>query len=306
MQQFSEEMQPRAVLLATDLSARCDRALDRATLLAEAWNANLVVVHALEQAQSFYQADLERRLPSWRRSHDARPIVEHQIRHDMLRGASVPLTVVVEKAEPAELIVRAAVDHACDLIVTGLARDETLGRFGLGNTVDRLVRGTGVPILVARERAREPYRNIVVATDFSEAAKRAFEVALGFFPDDRLTVFHAYQPPYAGLAEDPARLAEQYGSIANADCDAFLQSIEMGDARRRSLGRIVEHGYAPDLIAQYVQDRGVDLIVLGTRGRNRLAQMLLGSTAKDILWSLPCDVLLVRGPRGAPLVASVP
>jgi nucleotide-binding universal stress UspA family protein len=302
-QPVSGPAQPRAVLLATDLSARCDRALDRATLLAEAWGGALVVVHALEQAQSFYEADLERRLPSWRRHHDFKRIIEHQLRRDMLQ-TSARVTVVVEKAEPAELVARATTDHACDLIVTGLARDETLGRFGVGNTVDRLVRGTGVPVLVARERARAPYRNIMVATDFSDASKHALETALAFFAGNRLTIFHAYQAPYVGLSEDPARLAEQFGSIATADYDAFLRTIEISDERRRDLDRLVEHGYANSLIAQYVDDRGVDLVVLGTRGRNALAQMFLGSTARDILWSLPCDALVVRGPRGAPQAAT--
>jgi nucleotide-binding universal stress UspA family protein len=297
-ERVSEPAQPRAVLLATDLSARCDRALDRATLLVEAWGAALVVVHALEQTQSFYEADLERRLPSWRRHHDPKRIIEHQLRSDMMH-TSARVTVVVEKAEPAELVARAASDHGCDLIVTGLARDETLGRFGVGNTVDRLVRGIGVPVLVARERARTPYRNIMVATDFSDASKQALETALAFFPDDPLTVFHAYHAPYVGLSEDPARLAEQFGSIAKADYDAFLRSIEISDERRSNLHRLLEHGYANALIDQYVQDRGVDLVVLGTRGRNALTQMVLGSTAREILWSLPCDALVVRGPRGA-------
>lgn len=33
---------PRRIILATDLSARCDRALDRAAALASAWQAELI------------------------------------------------------------------------------------------------------------------------------------------------------------------------------------------------------------------------------------------------------------------------
>ena len=40
-------MTPKTILVATDLSARSDRALDRATALAAEWNARLVVLHAL-------------------------------------------------------------------------------------------------------------------------------------------------------------------------------------------------------------------------------------------------------------------
>jgi len=39
---------PRAILLATDLSSRCDRAFDRAVALARQWSAKLVVLTVIE------------------------------------------------------------------------------------------------------------------------------------------------------------------------------------------------------------------------------------------------------------------
>ena len=39
---------PRKVLLATDLSARCDRALERAVSLAVGWNAQLISCTSLK------------------------------------------------------------------------------------------------------------------------------------------------------------------------------------------------------------------------------------------------------------------
>jgi nucleotide-binding universal stress UspA family protein len=148
---------PRKVLLATDLSARCDRALDRAVALARGWRARLIAVRALEQPEGFYTTELERRLPSWRRPLDAAAVVEEQLRRDMLPAAR-NVTVVVEKGEPAEVIRRAVDSHGCELIVTGIARDETLGRFGLGTTVDRLLRRLRVPVLIVKQRARSPYK----------------------------------------------------------------------------------------------------------------------------------------------------
>jgi hypothetical protein len=50
-----EPTPPRTILCATDLSSRCDRALDRAALLARHWQAQLVVVHALQTATEFIE-----------------------------------------------------------------------------------------------------------------------------------------------------------------------------------------------------------------------------------------------------------
>jgi len=47
---------PHKILLATDLSARCDRALDRAGILADRWDAELVALHVIED-----RAALQRR-----------------------------------------------------------------------------------------------------------------------------------------------------------------------------------------------------------------------------------------------------
>ncbi len=55
---------PKRILLATDLSARGDRALDRATQLASLWGAELAVVHALEGPELLD----DQGIPSWRRA----------------------------------------------------------------------------------------------------------------------------------------------------------------------------------------------------------------------------------------------
>ena len=287
---------PRKILLATDLSARCDRALDRAAALAETWKADLLAVHALEQPDDFYAAELERRLPSWRRPADAVDIARNQLRHDMMK-AETNITAVVEKGEPADVILRTARERACDLIVTGIARDETLGRFGLGTTVDRLLRRSRVPLLIVKQRVRAPYSNIIVATDFSEPSRQALLAAVAFFPDRRLGIFHAYDAPMSGLASDPARYQDQYREIAIQDCAEFLAETGIPEERRGSFGFIADPGHPSWLIQQYVRDRHVDLVCLGTHGRSAVFDIFLGSTAKEILRALPCDVLVVREPR---------
>ena len=61
---------PDKVALATDLSHRCDRALDRAVLIAKEWHASLLVIHALEQPVGDTVLGGQRELPSWRRPPD--------------------------------------------------------------------------------------------------------------------------------------------------------------------------------------------------------------------------------------------
>ncbi|HEX7687492.1 MAG TPA: universal stress protein, partial [Burkholderiaceae bacterium] len=53
----------------------------------------------------------------------------------------------------------------------------------------------------------------------------------------------------------------------------------------------------PQTVAQRVGETGVDLVVMGTRGRDGLARTLLGSVAEEIQRRSPVPVLLVRTPE---------
>jgi nucleotide-binding universal stress UspA family protein len=286
---------PRKILLATDLSARCDRALDRSAALAATWGAELIAVNALEQSDDFYAETLDRRLPSWRRPPDAALLVEHQLRLD-LAEAGAKVSAVVERGEPADVILRVAAARGCDLIVTGLARDETFGRYGLGSTVHALLRRSRLPLLVVKERARLPYGQIVVATDFSDASREGLHAAVNYFPDRRLTLLHAYDAPFARLTSNPGQFQDDYRQVVAKQGATFLDEAGLAPAHRSRLEVLLEPGDPGHVIRQLVRDRGVDLVVLGTHGRGALFEMLLGSVAKDILSYLACDALVVREP----------
>jgi nucleotide-binding universal stress UspA family protein len=282
---------PRTILLATDLSGRCDRALDRAALLALEWKARLVVVHAIE-ANYLMAMDAESDVPSWRRESVRRAaIANRQIRDDLL-GRDVPFEVVIEEGDPTDIILNVMKDRRCDLIVTGTARSETFGRFILGTTVDKLAREAPVPVLVVKTRARHPYRKLVVAADFSDSSRRALESAVALFPATAMTLFHSYRP-IAEPTQSKAAAAAEFQAAADA-CAAFLAEADLPRDTRARLEVLVESGHIASLLRAYAIDKGLDLLVIGSRGRSAIQDLLLGSTAAKLLSSAPCDVLVVR------------
>lgn len=283
---------PRAILLATDLGARCDRALERAVQLSGQWKARLVALHVLESAPS------EETMPSWRRTRDPHAVAERELRSD-LQSQAVSATALVADGDPAETIARVAQERGCGLVVTGVARDEALGRFSLGRTVDRLARRARVPLLIVKNRVRGPYRHVVVATDFSRSSRHAFEAALRLFPDQGLTLFNAFHAPFLGFAADEQRQIAEFRKLAADECARFLAETKAAEGRLPLIATMIEHGPAAQLLRGFAWDKGVDLVVLGTHGRSAVMDKLLGSTAQAILSALPCDALLVREPRAA-------
>lgn len=286
---------PQKILLATDLSARCDRALDRAVLLAQRWAAQLVVVHVLEDA---IPSDMDDRLPSWRRPPDPTSIATRQLLAD-LGTVAVKTSVLIEQGRPAEVIARVAETEGCGLIVVGIARDELLGRFRLGQTVDRLLRASRIPLLVVRNRPRKQYDHIVVATDFSDSSRHALDAAAQFFKGQKLHLFHAYEAPMEGTATNVVQYRQDHRRMALEELDNFLKGADVRHSGIGSPEVFVELGDPDELLYAYARERDADLVVLGTHGRSGLMGVLLGSVAKRIMNRLPCDALVVREPRAS-------
>jgi nucleotide-binding universal stress UspA family protein len=281
---------PTAILLATDLSCRGDRALDRAALLAAAWSARLVVVHALRKPQPVTDA------PSWRRGMDPKLIAQRRVQADLQGAEGLTVEVLVERMAPVPLILGTAKRAGCDLVVTGVARDETLGRMLLGTTVDALIRKSPVPVLVVKSRARGPYRKVVVATDFSEGSRAALDAAVTLFPDGRTRLFHAYDVAMESRMPDRMEAREAEGRRAQEQARSFLAATPSAQAGAGTMPVLCEYGDAPTLLDELANADQLDLVVLGSTGKRGLLGALVGSTAQRLVATVQSDVLVVPRP----------
>ena len=286
---------PASILLATDLSARCDRALDRAVNLALAWGAKLHIVHAIEQDMLDREDAFTRRLRGADPALAARARIEADLAGHV-EGVAIELHV--EAADPVALVLKVAAREGCGLIVTGVARDQSLGRYLLGSTVDYLVKHAPVPLLVVRDRANADYRAVLVTTDLSPSSRHALEAAARIFPDAELSLFHAYDIPFAGYLENSAVQADfvRYGADAS---EKFLSEANLPDGVKARIRQIVERGDPETLLADHAKAGDFGLVVVGSHGGGALYDLFIGSTAAAIIREQPGDVLLVRDPAAA-------
>jgi nucleotide-binding universal stress UspA family protein len=282
---------PRNLLLATDLSCRCDRALDRAVMLATAWGARLQVLHVLEGDDPEHSAGP---LPG----RSVRTLAERQLR-EATRAHGIEPQILLERGSPAEVILRKANELDCDLIVTGIARSGSLARAVLGTTVEQLVHRAPMPVLVVKTRPWRAYEKVIVTSDFSETAAHAARRALGMFPDAHMTLAHAYRVPFEGFI---GRGANEDELLANArrDCAAFLPSLGAPPDALARMECLLRYGTPEGVVGTHVWENESDLVVMGTHGRSGRFGILMGSTAERLLACLPCDVMVVREPRAVP------
>jgi nucleotide-binding universal stress UspA family protein len=277
-----------SILLATDLSCRSDRALDRALLLARQWGARLVIVTVIDSARTGH-ADLRPREANKREA-------ERRVRSDAACD-NVKIDVRVESGDLVSCLLAVAAQEGCEMIVVGVARHEGMGRMILGSTIDALLRRSPFPVLAVRQRARRPYANLVVASDFSGASKLALEWSGGLFPDASLLIFHAL-PSGPLLAAADGRPLEKDARLQQAQrqADALLAGASLPAAFRQQARFIFREGDAGLLLEAHGQDHCDDLVVLGTHARHRLVNLLIGSVAQRILERAENDVLSVPEP----------
>lgn len=213
-----------------------------------------------------------------------------------MRGESVDLRILVEEGNPGKAILDVAEREHCDLIVVGTARDETLGRMILGNTVDQLVRRSPVSVLVVKSRPNGPYRHVLVGTDFTPESLHGLQVALKTFPEAMFTLMHAFELPYRLLAPD-TQLGRDFGAMENTSMQTFLDEAGLSPDVRARVRPVVEHGPPELMFRSYVEERGVDLTVVGAFGRGLMFHLPIGGNAQRIVDATPGDVLVVRAQK---------
>lgn len=285
---------PKKILLATDLSARSDRALDRAAQLARQWSASLAAVHALENHVDAARAPDYEDLPSWRRPPDPAPAVERQIRRD-IRDPVDDLRIIVREGEPGAVILDTAEREGCDLIVVGATRDRGLGRVNLGRTVEQLIRRAPTSVLVVKTRPSGPYSHVLVGTDFTEEARYGLATAARLFPQAAFAVMHAFDMPYRSLWKS-TQLSQDFSAMEHAEIRSFVDETDMDEEVRARILTLIEHGPPERMIHTYVVERNADLTVIGALGRGMLFHLLVGGHAPKIVDETPSDILVVRAP----------
>lgn len=284
---------PRSILLATDLGARSDRALDRAVQLAKGWQSPLVVATVIEAGAGRIDLMALRDPPDWYRGEDPEQVAERQLLEAM-SAQGVDARFRVERGPPGDRLLEVAEAEGCELVVAGVARHESLGRAVLGSTVDRLARRSPVPVLVVRGRVQGPYRRMLVASDWSASAEHAMRTAMAMFPQSAITVLHGYEVPMAGLMDTTReQMLAAVRDQALADGREFIARCQPPGGVG-SVSLVVERGDPSLLMRMYASQYPVDLAVVATQGRSALLDVMLGSVAQRLLEDLPLDTLVVR------------
>ncbi len=140
------------------------------------------------------------------------------------------------------------------------------------------------------------FQRILIAWDGSDAALRAFDVAIDMtrrYDAELVAVSIAYSPAHAETAadrEESADAAQRY----------LRQTFQEVADRAHRAGLDVEHqiieGQAPArALLQYAHEHGFDLIVCGHHHTRRVGRLLLRGVTHELVEAASTPVLIVSG-----------
>ena len=144
-------------------------------------------------------------------------------------------------------------------------------------------------------RTRITLKNILFATDFSAASDAAAPIAIQIARRygakvygvhvNRFDDYTAAAPnAWAAMAESAERENKEDAGRLNEQLQGIEHEVVVGE------------GNTWEVMSDLIEQKEIDLVVLGTRGRTGLGKAILGSVAEQILRQSPCPVLTV-GPH---------
>ena len=154
-------------------------------------------------------------------------------------------------------------------------------------------------VLEVSSHAGISLKNILFATDFSEASEAAlpYAAAISRRYDSQLHVAHIMSPASYIIPSQPGDPVtfDSIHEAARADVGRQMEILAS------HLETIPHHTYVREgevwkSLFDLIQTREIDLLVVGTRGRTGVEKLVLGSKAEEILRQAPCPVLTV-GPK---------
>ena len=141
------------------------------------------------------------------------------------------------------------------------------------------------------------FHRILIAVDESACAAHACDVGTDLATQlgaevAFITVIDETALPYATDSGVPAA---EWLAMLKSDAKNLLSAF----ATRKTITppplQFVEEGKPAKKIVDAARSWPADLIVMGTHGRNAVANVLLGSVAQGVLHHAPCPVMVLRG-----------
>jgi nucleotide-binding universal stress UspA family protein len=135
---------------------------------------------------------------------------------------------------------------------------------------------------------------ILVPVDGSANSKRAFEKAVSLAAGGSVTALYVIQTPPTVYVESQKVLDAAMAKYKK-EADEVLDEYEaMAASHGMKIEAVIAEGDPGTAIVSYAEKGGFDMIVMGSRGRGKITEAVLGSVSSKVLKDARSPVVIVK------------
>lgn len=199
----------------------------------------------------------------------------------------------VLEGSPLEEMLNQITRKDIDMLLVGRKTDTT----GTRRLPVKLARKAPCSVFVVPEGAELSISKILVPVDFSEHSANAMEVAVAFASSRRISniqCLHVYQLPlgYYKTGKTEKEFADIIKKHAKEKLRKFIGGIDLKGVAVTP--RFILHKNPAKAIFGVIEKEQIDMIIIGARGRNAGAGVLLGSVTEDLILSSTVPLIAVK------------
>ena len=214
-----------------------------------------------------------------------------------LRDAGLDVEVRILAGQPYQELLALAAEANVDMIVCGSSGKSVRDQLFVGSVSERVAKEAACPTLMIRydllrmtadpaELARKFASRLLVPTDFSGSATRALQMSI-LLPAKAIAwirILHVL----------PAPPTDERGRRTEMGAEFHLRNLaDLAKEKGITASPTLRYGTPEREILGEVHDSAATGIVMGTRGRNALAEALVGSASMTLVRQASVPVMIV-------------
>ncbi|MGE9745468.1 universal stress protein [Bdellovibrio bacteriovorus] len=228
------------------------------------------------------------------------------------RKEKIPAEINILYGIPAEEILKSVrLANEARLLLIGTQGRKGIKKLLMGSVAEEVLRNTSTPVLVLGPKAQEKRKvlqisekmKVLFLTDFSDSSDAAESFLISFCSKFKCPVLIAHS-----VGEQISRIRQSLLAAGDVPLDIERMFNQMTEDAQRDLQRKTRDFQKKGLKATshlFVKEERLeaslkgllakmDLVVMGTRGRNKVLSSFVGSTARDLILNSPVPVVAIR------------
>lgn len=226
------------------------------------------------------------------------------------------ITVNIKFGNTAVEIIKEVIRDGHDLVIKAASGNKTFKDYLFGNIAVKLLRKCPCPVLIVKPSEGQSFKKILAPVDPKTVREETtntdvhedlmcrkildISIFMARIEDSHLDIFHCwFLPGETLLASGRTRIATDKldhmrmlgNKIHNHKISALVAEYDLSDIQHSV---VVRKGDPGEMIVDYANKNGIDLIVIGTIGRSGLSGLLIGSTAEKVIDRVNCSVLTIK------------